>query len=191
VYFAGMLAEIGVRWPYDRQRRRIPKTDQRVTPAERSILTVLLLAGFMLPLVFSFTPWLRFADYRLPPRLKARSGGAGALLLAAAVWVFWRAHRDLGANWSPSLEIGAGQTLVTRGVYGLIRHPMYTSHLIWGFAQALLLQNWIASPASLLTFPLFYYVRMPAEERLMLDHFGDAYRAYGAKTGRILPRLRR
>ncbi len=36
-----------------------------------------------------------------------------------------------------------------------------------------------------------YLFRVPREERMMLDHFGDAYRAYSARTGRVLPRLRR
>jgi protein-S-isoprenylcysteine O-methyltransferase Ste14 len=126
----------------------------------------------------------------LSPARKARVGGVGTLLLAAAVWLFWRAHRDLGTNWSPSLEIGAGQTLVTKGVYHTIRHPMYASHLLWGLGQALLLHNWIAGLAGLLTFLPLYLLRLPREERMMLDHFGDAYRAYAAETGRIVPRLR-
>lgn len=100
-------------------------------------------------------------------------------------------HRDLGANWSPALEIGAKQQLVTQGVYRAIRHPMYTSLLLWSIAQVLLLHNGIAGPAGLVAFLLLRLVRVPREERMMLDHFGDAYRAYSARTGRILPRLRR
>ena len=115
----------------------------------------------------------------------------GLVFLAAAIWLFWRARRDLGANWSPSLEIGAKQELVTQGVYRAIRHPMYTSLLLWSIAQVLLLHNWIAGPAGLVGFLLLRLVRVPREERMMLDHFGDAYRAYSARTGRILPRLRR
>ncbi len=95
----------------------------------------------------------------------------------------------LGANWSPTLEVGAQHTLTTQGVYGVIRHPMYASQLLWGFAQALLLQNWIAGFAGLAAFLPLYLVRTPQEERMMLDHFGDAYRAYCAQTGRIVPRL--
>jgi protein-S-isoprenylcysteine O-methyltransferase Ste14 len=52
-------------------------------------------------------------------------GSIGTALLGAAIWLFWRSHRDLGKNWSPSLEISAQQTLITHGVYRTIRHPMY------------------------------------------------------------------
>jgi protein-S-isoprenylcysteine O-methyltransferase Ste14 len=191
VYFGGMIVEMILRVPYNRRRRGIAKTDQRVTPAERGLLASLFVGMFLLPGIYSLTKWLAFADYRLSPSAKARAGGIGTMLLAAAVWLFWRAHRDLGANWSPSLEIGAQHTLVTRGVYGTIRHPMYGSHLLWSLAQGLLLQNWIAGFAGLGTFLPMYLVRIPREEQMMLDHFGDAYRDYRARTGRIVPRLRR
>ena len=111
-----------------------------------------------------------------PRRVGRRSSGA--------------AHRDLGANWSPSLEINSQQTLTTEGVYGVLRHPMYASQCLYSLAQALLLQNWIAGLAGLAAFVPMYLVRVPREEQMMLDHFGDAYRAYGERTGGILPRLR-
>ena len=68
---------------------------------------------------------------------------------------------------------------------------MYASQLLWGLAQGLLLPNWIAGLGGLVTFLLLYIVRVPREEQLMLDHFGDAYRAYCARIRRLVPRLRR
>jgi protein-S-isoprenylcysteine O-methyltransferase Ste14 len=67
---------------------------------------------------------------------------------------------------------------------------MYASQWLWGLAQALLLPNWIAGAGGFAAFLLLYFVRVPHEERMMLDHFGDEYRAYCARTGRIVPRLR-
>ncbi len=190
VYFAGLVAEIVVRIPHERRRRRIPKTDQRITHAERGLFAALSLATGALPALYSLTPWLAFADYPLSQRAKAEVGKVGTVPLAAAVWLFWRAHRDLGTNWSPSLEISAQHSLTTGGVYRTMRHPMYTSQLVWGVAQALLLPNWIAGLGGLVTFALLCTVRVPREEQMMLDHFGDAYRAYTAQTGRIVPPLR-
>ncbi len=190
VYFASIIIEVILRTPYALHRRRSPKTDRRVTNAERGVLAGLSLAGLALPLIYSLTSRLDFANYRLSPGAKARVGSVGTMVLAAGLWLYWRSHRDLGTNWSPSLEIGAQQTLITRGVYARIRHPMYASQLLLGLAQALLLQNWVAGCAGLMAFLAMYLVRIPQEERMMLDHFGDAYRAYCARTGRILPRFR-
>ncbi len=96
-HFAGMGIEVIVRTPYERQRRRMPKTDQRVTRTERGLLAGLSLTMFLLPLVYSFTKWLDFTNCRLSPApsTKARAGSIGTILLGAAVWLFWRSHRDL------------------------------------------------------------------------------------------------
>jgi protein-S-isoprenylcysteine O-methyltransferase Ste14 len=125
------------------------------------------------------------------PSAKAALGGAGIILLLPALWLFWRAHHDLGQYWSPSPEIGNDQQLVSIGVYSTIRHPMYASQLIWSIAQPLLLQNWIAGLGGLAAFLLLYFIRVPREEQMMLDRFGRQYRAYCQHTGRILPRLGR
>jgi protein-S-isoprenylcysteine O-methyltransferase Ste14 len=191
LYFAGLVVEIIVRLPYERQRRRIPKTDQRVTRAEGSVLAGLFAGGVVIPVIYSATSWLDGANYRLLPRAQVRAAGLGTGFLAAALWLFWRAQCDLGTNWSPSLEIGAEHTLTTDGIYRTIRHPMYASQVLFALAQALLLHNWIAGLAGLVAFLPFYLVRVPREERMMLDHFGDAYRAYAAQTGRIVPRFHR
>jgi protein-S-isoprenylcysteine O-methyltransferase Ste14 len=190
LYLGGLVAEILVRIPIDRQRRQIAKIDQRVSDAERGLLGLLSLGILFIPLIYCFTPWLRFADYRWPASAKARAGSIGAALLAAALWLFWRSHHDLGANWSPSLEINDRQTLVTRGVYRTIRHPMYASQWLWNIAQTLLLHNWVAGFAGLAAFLPLYLVRTPREEQMMTEHFGDAYRAYSTRTGRVVPRLR-
>ena len=55
--------------------------------------------------------------------------------------------------------------------------------------QILLLQNWIAGPATMLVYIPFYIIRVPAWEKLMLDTFGEQYRDYCKKTGALLPRL--
>jgi protein-S-isoprenylcysteine O-methyltransferase Ste14 len=122
-------------------------------------------------------------------REKPENRLVGIIILAMAVWLFWRSHADLGRNWSPSLELREGHELVTEGVYRSVRHPMYASMWLWGVAQALLLQNWIAGWVSLVMFMPLYLLRVPREERMMLDEFGEEYRAYMNHTGRVIPRL--
>ncbi len=109
-------------------------------------------------------------------------------MLLPCLWLFWRSHADLGRNWSPWLEVHAAQTLVTHGVYARIRHPMYASIFISCIAQALLLPNWVAGPAGLVSFLAMYLERARREEDLMLHRLGTAYREYMGRTGRILPR---
>ena len=86
-----------------------------------------------------------------------------------------------------TLEIRETHRLVTRGVYRYVRHPMYSAFFLWAVAQALLLANWIAGPAGLAGFGTLFALRMPREERMMKEKFGDEYRAYEARTHRIVP----
>jgi protein-S-isoprenylcysteine O-methyltransferase Ste14 len=66
---------------------------------------------------------------------------------------------------------------------------MYAAHILWGIAQPLLLWNWIAGLSMLVTiFPLYFY-RVPKEEMMMVDEFGDEYRLYKDHTGRVFPKL--
>jgi protein-S-isoprenylcysteine O-methyltransferase Ste14 len=88
------------------------------------------------------------------------------------------------------LEITTQHALVTEGVYRRIRHPMYASMWLWIVAQALLLQNWIVGVAGVVGLVPLYLIRVPREEQMMLDHFGEDYQAYVARTGRIVPRVR-
>lgn len=66
---------------------------------------------------------------------------------------------------------------------------MYAAHVLWGIAQVLMLENWLAGWSLLvMTVPIMLF-RMVVKERMMIETFGDEYRAYIEKTGRILPRL--
>jgi len=188
-YFLGLLAEMLIRFPHERQRGQTRMVVDRVSGLERLLLGLVAVGVFLLPAVYVSTSWLNWADYRLSPRATRRAGSMGTALLAVAVWLFWRSHTDLGRNWSPSLQIREGHTLVTNGVYRSIRHPMYASIWLWGIAQALLLQNWIAGWASLFLFLPMYVLRVPREEQMMLEQFGEAYRVYMNQTGRVIPHL--
>ena len=185
IYWVAIVFEMAVRTPIRSKQRREPKSSQQVSSQEKTILGLLFLAMFFVPLFYALTNWFDFANYTLP----AWVGWLGVVILAAALLVFWRAHVDLGLNWSPSLEIREKHELITRGIYAVLRHPMYASQWLWVIAQPLLLQNWIAGWLNLLVFIPFYILRVRAEEQLMIDQFGDQYRAYMNKVGAVFPRL--
>ena len=185
VYFIALIIEIIIRVPLDRKRKQEKMSERRVTSQEQILLGLLSLGGLVAPLVYAATNWLDFANYTLP----AWAGWLGILLTAGALFVFWRAHADLGLNWSPSLEIREKHELITRGIYGIIRHPMYASQWLLVIAQPLLLQNWIAGFLNLLVFIPFYLLRVKAEDQMMLDSFGTQYQEYMKNTGGVLPKL--
>lgn len=184
IYWAGLAIEIVVRAPYSKAWKSGEKTDQRELPAGKLLLGLLSVGTLFVPLIYSATHWLDFANYNLP----AWMGWFGVLVFAGALLVFARSHIDLKSNWSPTLEIRKDHTLITNGIYKYIRHPMYASQWLWGIAQILILQNWLAGPIGIITFAPFYFLRVKAEEKLMLDTFGDQYREYMKKTGGVVPK---
>jgi protein-S-isoprenylcysteine O-methyltransferase Ste14 len=185
VYFIALIIEIIIRAPVDKKRRQGKISERLVTTQEQILLGLLTLGGFFAPLIYAFTNWLDFANYALP----AWAGRLGIPLTAGALFIFWRAHADLGVNWSPSLEIREKHELITRGIYGVIRHPMYASQWLLTLATPLLLQNWIAGFLNLVVFIPFYVLRVKAEEQMMLDSFGTQYQEYMKNTGGVLPKL--
>jgi protein-S-isoprenylcysteine O-methyltransferase Ste14 len=184
IYLIGLLVGSVIRKRYLGGMTQKEKINALKGP-DRPLLILVSIAMFILPIIYIFTQKLDFANYHLP----TWAGWLGVPTFAIALWLLWRSHKDLGKNFSLTTETKEEQTLVTTGVYKKIRHPMYTAHLIWAIAQAMLLQNWIAGPTFLITNFLLYIKRIPREEKIMIKEFGNEYRKYMEKTGRLLPKL--
>jgi protein-S-isoprenylcysteine O-methyltransferase Ste14 len=186
VFLVGFVAYIVIRGIYQERAKGIERPVSRFDRKELALLVLVFLGCILLPVIYLFTNWLAFADYPLPPYFP----WAGAAVLIAALWLFWRSHADLGQNWSATLELRKDHQLVRHGVYRSIRHPMYAAILLFGLAQGLLLQNWLAGWSGFVTFAVMYFVRVPNEEQMMCEFFGDEYRDYMRQSGRVIPRRR-
>ena len=182
IFLLGFIAGSVIRVVYTVRRRSV-KAEKKYSNMLDIILISAAGIGMDLPFLYLFTPWLDFANYNLPEW----SGWIGTAVFAGSVLMLWRSHADLGRNWSATLKILGQHSLITTGVYRYIRHPMYTAHLLWAIAQGLLLSNWLAGWAFLVLSVPLYIVRIPKEEQMMLDHFGEEYRAYQSQTGRLIP----
>ncbi len=186
-FFAGLVAQFLIRRHFIEQTKAEKKTVRLLDGTEKTLLAAMLLTVLLLPPIYLFTPLLSFADYDLAAPVR----WAGAVIMVASLWLFWRSHVDLGQNWSVSLELRQDHQLVSHGVYRWIRHPMYASIWLWGLAQGMMLANWFAGWAVIPAFAAMYFIRTPREERLMCQEFGDRYRQYARCTGRLFPRLTR
>src|SRR5687767_13177888 len=121
VFLVGFIAYCWIRGAFERRTRGNEKVLRRVDGCERTLLFIVIVTSVLLPLLYLFTPWLRFADYALP----GWAPWCGTIFMISSLWLFWRSHADLGRNWSISLEVRKGHELIKNGVYRRIRHPMY------------------------------------------------------------------
>jgi protein-S-isoprenylcysteine O-methyltransferase Ste14 len=185
VFLAGLTGYLIVRAVYQRRGSGSLVSVQRSSVADRLLVLLVIGGQIIIPLFYVLTPWLNAASYA-PLQGTA---GLGALAWVTGLWVFWRSHADLGKNWAVSLVLHRDHRLVTCGVYRAVRHPMYSSFLLLGVGQALLLPNWFAGPAALVAVSLMCALRIPEEEAMMTEHFGQEYRDYVQQTGRLIPRL--
>lgn len=174
-----------IRHPHARRSGRTPIMRSGRDVRETLLLLVSLAGLGLVPLVYVATGFPRAADHVFHPAL----AWAGAAVAAAALAMFRLTHKALGRNWSVSLDVREGHKLVSDGVYRHVRHPMYTAFWLWAAAQAMLLPNGVAGFSGLVGFGTLYALRVGREERLMLDAFGDEYRAYANRTSRLIPWL--
>lgn len=185
VWVVGIVAWYIIRYPFQRKARREQVVLQRRSLGERLGLAAAAVGLALMPGLYVAIGFPASATYPA----QAWAVLPGAPVYAAALWLFYRSHKDLGRNWSITLEIRERHRLVCEGVYRSIRHPMYTSFLLMAAGQALLLSNWAVGLAGFAGFFIFFFMRADAEESMMIQTFGEEYRAYMARTYRIIPHV--
>jgi protein-S-isoprenylcysteine O-methyltransferase Ste14 len=145
-------------------------------------LFFLLLAGAVLLLCFHRGSLRKF-DFPAPDWLRWSGIGLGLMSVGLFGWT----HVVLGRFWSPGLEIRSGHRLMAAGPYARIRHPMYTAIVGWLLSLGLVGASWIPLTFSALGVVNFL-LRIPAEEKMMVEQFGGEYVEYVKRTGRLLPK---
>jgi protein-S-isoprenylcysteine O-methyltransferase Ste14 len=183
IWALGCVAWFVIRYPHARRARKTRVVGGARGWREWALLSISSTGLGVVPFVFVVSGAPSFATYTFQPLLAV----AGTLVFLAALWLFRRTHRDLGRAWSVTLEIRDQHALVTHGVYARVRHPMYSAFFLWAIAQALLLPNFVAGLAGLVGFGVLFAGRVGREEKMMLETFGDDYRAYMARTSRLVP----
>jgi len=152
----------------------------------------------ILRLVFALPLFLAIVAYVINPAWMAWSS------VAAPVWVRWMGgvlglaivpltysvFRAIGRNISETVLTKETHELVTDGPYRWVRHPLYTVGSLLLTAISLLTANWFIGLMTLLAIVMIALVVIPREEANLIETFGDAYRTYKKRTGRLLPRLR-
>ncbi|NHJ12029.1 MAG: isoprenylcysteine carboxylmethyltransferase family protein [Candidatus Thorarchaeota archaeon] len=155
-------------------------------PAREIILVLLNFIGMIgVPFIYILTSWFDIFAFSYPEAIRLFGIVFNIIGLVLLIWV----HRALGQHWSMMLELGDEHRLVTKGPYSRVRHPMYTFFYIMVISTALISSNLFVGAFGILTWTLLYVVRVGDEEAMLLEQFGDEYREYMERTGRLLPKI--
>lgn len=128
--------------------------------------------------------WIDLFSFPLPVWL--RWAGFALGILSVVFWIWTQIHLD--TQWSAQLQLRKEHHLVTSGPYAYIRHPLYSAMFSWAISLAFLTANWIFVAVAVLSIA-GTVVRVPKEEQMMIEAFGDEYKAYMQRTGRFFPKL--
>ncbi len=176
-----------IRVPFEKSYRKAKKIISVQSSIEKALLFIMALGLFLIPLIWLLTPFIDFLNLNFPDWLRI----IGIAIAMASLFYFQWIHKSLGENWTPTLEIRAGHKIIKTGPYRMIRHPMYFQIWLWTIAQILIVSNLLAGFSGIVAFSVLYFIRVPSEERMLIDYFGDEYIEYMKCTGRIFPKLYR
>lgn len=164
--------------------------DQKAVEREggRGVLIVRMVAFFLL-LAFLVMyllgmAWIDLFTFPLPAWLRWLGFGVG--LVTVIFWTWTQVVLD--TQWSAQLQLIKNHHLITTGPYARMRHPLYMGLIGWSVALVLLTANWIFVAVCVLSVAGLVW-RVPKEEQMMIEAFGDEYKAHMQRTGRFFPKF--
>ncbi len=185
IWAVTLIAWLAIRIPRRRKASKTKVVEDRVSTVEKVTLLLCILGFFVIPTLHVATNLFEFADHAF----SSTRAWIGLAVAVSFVVLFYLSHKQLARNWSVTLELREDHKLVDHGLYSQIRHPMYTSFWLWGISQWLLLPNWIAGPAGLISIAILYFSRIKHEEAMMRSQFGRQYDEYCQRTKRLIPKI--
>jgi protein-S-isoprenylcysteine O-methyltransferase Ste14 len=185
-----VFAVLGFGWRSWEQRRRTGSTGFRGISGRVGSVEWFAGAGFVAAMAAAvFAPVLQLAGAVSPLRVLDESwlNIAGIVVAVVGIGATVYAQLDMGDSWRIGVDPSETTTLVRSGVFGVVRNPIFTAMLVFGFGIAMVTPNLVAVIGfALLVVTIELQVRVVEEPYLATVH-GDAYRDYLATVGRFLP----
>ena len=114
-------------------------------------------------------------------------GAAGLVVMATGLFLRYWANQTLGSSYSRTLRIQANQFLIDYGPYRWVRNPGYLGTLLLFIGAGFAVTNWIVLLIVAALMLAAYIYRIRAEETMLLSEFGDQYKAYMARSWKLIP----
>ena len=156
---------------------------QHLRDAFAVALFVLLLAQSLVAALAPESLPLAQADRRAPAGLRL---GLGALLMLTGLVLLVTAQLELGASWRIGIDEAAKPGLVTSGIYSCSRNPIFLALLSIVAGYTLLIPT-LLSATLLAGGYIGTRLQIAAEEAYLVRTYGDEYRAYARRVGRLMP----
>jgi len=110
-------------------------------------------------------------------------------LMGGSIALFVTSSRALGRNWSLIARTRTDHELIRSGSYARVRHPIYLAMLLFLLALAVATGHWVQLVPAIPLFLAGTKIRTDAEDRLLEQSFGEAFRQYRSGTPAIFPKI--
>lgn len=111
-----------------------------------------------------------------------RALGVVLVVIGAIFWILAVLNSDIQTNIEQN-------HLVTTGIYGIVRHPIYAAFLYAITGLLLIADNLILMPLCLIYWLILTLTMVNTEERWLIDLYGDDYLKYSKKVNRFIPKV--
>ncbi|MBP1920255.1 methyltransferase family protein [Youngiibacter multivorans] len=158
-----------------------------VKKEKRSIVATGTMTLFYL--VYFIVIWTRIGaiDVQGTTAVRAlRMTGTILVALGSAMNILGRI--SLKGNWADHVRIYKDQTLVETGLYGIVRHPLYSSLMVMMYGGSLAYLNWASALLTTFVFIPFMYYRAKQEEIFLMQEF-ERYANYSKRVGMFFPKF--
>lgn len=151
----------------------------------KSLIVHVCVLGLAFDLLFSDLFRRGFLRWQFVPDTRAAGWIGAALTVAGLGFAIW-ARFHIGRNWSATVTLKEGHTLVRDGPYAIVRHPIYTGLLLAVLGTAIVHRE----VGGLIGFALVVLElkrKSLLEERLMVEQFGAEYLQYRREVKGLVP----
>jgi protein-S-isoprenylcysteine O-methyltransferase Ste14 len=157
---------------YKRTRERAVKKDRRA------------LVGILLQTVGYSLLWSSDFWRRTPESWQVE---LSILFFVLACALSWSATPTLGRQWRIGAALNEDHTLVRKGVYALVRHPIYASMLCMMVGTGLLVTPLRPFLVSAAIFLIGTEIRVRVEDGLLAERFGEDFEEYRRSVAAYVP----
>jgi len=162
---------------------RTKRTIQSQSSASQLLYTAILVVGVYL--IFAKQSGILWLDRQLflvtPPVALVGL----VVVLMGVVFSIW-ARVILGGNWSNFVTVKENHTLVRKGPYRVVRHPIYSGILL-GMIGSALQRSELRSFVGVMICGFSFWLKTRTEEHFMVQRFGEEYLQYCHEVKALAP----
>ncbi len=113
----------------------------------------------------------------------------GIVLILLGLIIRWIAILTLKKYFTVNVAILGNHQIITKGIYGFIRHPAYAGSLFSFIGLGMSFSNWLSTLVVFAPILAAFLYRIRVEEKALIQTFGDEYLNYSKVTKRLIPKI--